>query len=126
MNYRDLLERAEDLRRHFRAFQNGETRDEAGAVGYAFSCARYALLAFLDFSNKPGDAPDLEYLLDLCGDIDERFYEFFNDIATLEYYRTAFSGQNESEGLSVTDVLEAIRLAEKLLDFVTEKTATTH
>jgi hypothetical protein len=126
MNYTDILERAEELRRRFRAFQDGEDQDEAAAVERACSCARYALHAFLDFSNKPGDAPDLEYLLDLCGDIDESFYEFFNDIATLEYYRTAFSGGSEAEGLSVTDVLEAIRLAEKLLDFVTEKTATTH
>ncbi len=66
---------------------------------------------------------DVEYLIELCGDYDVEFNGFFEDAEKLNPYATLFRYPGCFLVPEKDEVLDAIQVAEKILNFVENKIA---
>lgn len=92
------------------------------AIYHTHQCAEKALKAYLSFKKHPIEKThDIEFLTELCADIDDSFNSLLDDAKVLTPYDTAFRYPDLNIEPDKTDVLDAIEKAKKVLDYVREK-----
>jgi HEPN domain-containing protein len=92
------------------------------AVYHTQQCAEKALKAFLAFHSQPvKKTHDLDELVDLCVEIDPAFGELYDPVEELNPYSVVFRYPAEVMEPEKDEVAEAIRLSEKVLQFIETK-----
>ncbi len=89
------------------------------SVYHTQQCAEKALKGFLAFKKQPiQKTHDLTVLVEICGQLDEKFQGFVDDAAVLGPYCDAFRYPGNQDEPDVEDAADAITRAEKILSFV--------
>lgn len=92
------------------------------AIYHTQQCAEKALKAYLSFKKHPVEKThDVEFLVELCADIDESFNSLLNDAKVLTPYNTAFRYPDFDMEPEREDVEDAIKKAGAILEFVRGK-----
>lgn len=92
------------------------------SVYHTQQCAEKALKGFLAFKKQPiQKTHDLTVLVEICGQLDEKFQFFVDDAAVLGPYCDAFRYPGNQDEPDVEDTADAIARAEKILSFVEGK-----
>ncbi len=93
------------------------------AIYHAQQCAEKALKAYLSFKRQPVQRThDVEYLVELCTDIDANFAQLSDDAKTLTPYNAAFRYPDIVLEPDTEDVMEAIEMASKIFAFTKRMT----
>lgn len=94
------------------------------AIYHTQQCAEKALKAYLAFKNQPlQKTHNIEYLVEICENIDSSFETLLDYADNLNPYDTIF--RYPSDGMiiepDIEDVKEAIEMTEYILNFVKDK-----
>jgi HEPN domain-containing protein len=105
-----------------KALSSGEEPILDSAAYHTQQCAEKALKAFLVFTNQAViRTHDLSVLVDLCVELDPTFTELYDMIEEINPYSVIFRYPAEIMEPDQGEVVEAIRLSKKILDFVITK-----
>lgn len=108
--------------RSSRKLIGGEDAIPDTAIYHTQQCAEKALKAYLTFrEHKIEKTHDVEYLIELCSDYDPEFENLIGDAEKLNPYSTLYRYPGILFEPEEEDVLEAIQVAEKILEFVEKK-----
>jgi len=111
--------KAENDLKSARKLMEGDTPIPDTAIYHAQQCAEKALKAYLSFKLQPVQRThDVEYLVELCIGLDERFTELSSHARILTPYGAAFRYPDIVLEPEKEDVFEAIDKAAKVLAFV--------
>ncbi len=116
-----LLKARNDLRSSKKLIE-GEDKIPDTSIYHTQQCAEKALKGYLSSQEHPLEKThDLQYLIELCIEYDPEFEIFIDDAGKLNPYSTIFRYPGITVEPEENDVHEAIKIAEKILDFVGKK-----
>lgn len=123
--YKTLLEESEKELGTAKRLIEDDPNNAVAAIRHLFLSVKKSLDAFVAFAGESGNpSEDIEVLLDLCGENDGQCYELFNDIITMKTYISNVN-QNAVEIDAGSEELQgSLAIADKVLHFISEKTAT--
>ena len=92
------------------------------SIYHTQQCAEKALKGYLNFKNHPLEKiHDINYLIERCMEYDKEFETLLSYGDILSPYGTLFRYPGPVLDPEIEDVLEAIAIAEKILNFVDNK-----
>ena len=113
------LFKAESDLKSAKKLMEGESAVPDTAIYHAQQCAEKALKAYLSFKLQPVQRThDLEFLVELCSEIDSSFNQLSDNARTLTPYGAAFRYPDIILEPDKADVFEAIEKASEVLLFV--------
>ncbi len=123
--YKSLLEESEKELGTAKRMIAEDPKYTVAAIRHLFLSVKKSLDAFVAFAGESGDpTDDIELLLDLCGENDGQCYELFNDIITMKTYISNVNQKADEIDTASEELLGSLEIADKVLKFISEKTAT--
>lgn len=116
-----LIKAMNDLRSSKKLIEDNEPILDT-AIYHTQQCAEKALKGYLAFRNVPIQRThDIELLLELCCEFDNDFSLLIDSAEKLNPFSTMFRYPDIILEPELEDVLDAIRIAEQILEFVNDK-----
>lgn len=118
--YEEWLFKAYNDLKSAQKLMRGDDKILDTAIYHAQQCAEKSLKSFLSFKQQPlQKTHDVEFLTELCMELNGSFNAFLDDAKSLSGYNIAFRYPDVVLEPDEDDVIDAIEKAEKLFLFVT-------